>query len=203
MTQPKAKPRAKLTYADYVAMTPLANSGPRYQLIEGQMFRLPTPHLSHQTVFGEWLVHMALQTEAPGTGQVVIAPFDVVLNEFNVFQPDLLYVSEARQHVLTQLSANGAPDVVIEILSDPTRRRYLEMKLPIYSNEGVREVLAMDLDSETVTVYYSNGANPTHVRTLTAEDALISDAMPGITIDLGRIFARGRRKTMRIFSTAP
>lgn len=203
MTQPKAKPRAKLTYADYVAMTPPANSGPRYQLIEGQLFRLPTPHLSHQTAFGEWLVHMALQTEAPGNGQVVIAPFDVVLNEFNVFQPDLLYVSEARQHVLTQLSANGAPDVVVEILSDPTRRRYLEMKLPIYSNEGVREVLAMDLDSETVTVYYSNGANPTPVRTLTAEDVLISDAMPGITIDLGRIFARGRRKTMRIFSTAP
>ena len=61
----------------------------------------------------------------------------------------------------------------------------------------------MDLDSEKVTVYRGDGANPTPVRTLTAEDVLISDAMPGITIDLGRIFARGRRKTTEIFSTAP
>ena len=203
MIQPKAKPRAKLTYADYVAMTPPAIPGPRYQLIEGKLFRLPTPYPPHQTVFGQWMVQMALQTESPGSGEVIIAPFDVVLNEFNVFQPDLLYISESRRHVLTQLGVNGAPDVVVEILSDPTRRRYLEMKLPIYGKEGVREVLAMDLDAETVTVYYGDGASPTLVRTLTAEDVLTSDAMPGITIDLGRIFERGRKEIAMVFNTAP
>ena len=203
MTQPKAKPRTRLTNADYVAMTPPSVPGPRYQLIDGQLFMLPTPHLSHQTVFGEWLVQMALQTEAPGSGQTVIAPFDVILDDFNVFQPDLLYVSEARQHVLSELNVNGAPDVVVEILSDPARKRYLEMKLPIYGREGVLEVLAMDLDSETVTVYCGNDANPVPVRTLTARDVLISDAMPGITIELERIFARGRKKTTNLLKTAP
>ena len=203
MTQPEAKPRAKLTYEDYVAMTPPAIPGPRYQLIEGKLFRLPTPHLPHQSVFGQWMIQMALQTESPGSGEVIIAPFDVILNEFNVFQPDLLYVSEARRHVLAQLGVNGAPDVVVEILSDPTRRRYLEMKLPIYGKEGVREVLAMDLDAETVTVYHGDGANPMPVRTLTAEDILTSDAMPGLSVDLRQIFERGRREFMEVFNSAP
>ena len=107
-------------------------------------------------------------------------------------QPDLLYVSEARRHVLTQLDVNGAPDVVVEILSDPTRRRYLEIKLPIYRKEGVREVLAMDLDTETVAVYHGDGANSMPVRTLTAGDVLTSDAMPGVAIELGPIFARAQ-----------
>ena len=191
MTQPKAKPRAKLTNADYIAMTPPSIPGPRYQLIEGNLFRLPTPPLPHQTILGQWLIQIAPQTDAPGAGYVVMAPFDVTLNEHNVFQPDLLYVSEARRDVLTQQGVIGAPDAVIEILSEPTRRRYLEMKLPIYSQEGVREILAMDVDSETLAVYQGDGQHPTLLRTLTAEDVLTSDAMPGVTIDLGRIFARG------------
>ena len=72
-----------------------------------------------------------------------------------------------------------------------------------YQKEGVREVLAMDLDTETVAVYHGDGANSILVRTLTAEDILTSDAMPGITVDLGRIFERGRREIMEVFNTAP
>ena len=133
-----------MTASDYMALTPPSHRGVRYQLIEGRLFRLPTPHLPHQTLVGEWLVRMMTETDRLGIGQVVVSPLDVTVNEFNVFQPDLLYVSNERRHVFDGHGVAGAPDVVIEILSDPTRRRYLEMKLPIYQKAGVLETWSME-----------------------------------------------------------
>ena len=182
--------RPKLTASDYRAMTPPAIPGPRFQLIEGRLFRLPTPQLSHQTLLGEWMLQLGLLTRDPGRGEIVIAPYDVELNEFNVFQPDLLYVSEARRQILRQPGASGAPDIVVEILSDPTRRRYLKMKLPIYGQEGVREAWVADLDARTLSIYSGNAATPA---VFTDNDTLASDAIPGVAIELGPIFARALR----------
>ena len=201
MNRPEPKPTARLlTAADYMAQTPQAPPGPRYQLIEGQLFHLPTPHEPHQALVGNWLIKMMLQADVLGIGKVVVSPLDVTLDEFNVFQPDVLYVSNERRYVFDGHGITGAPDVVVEILSDPTRRRYLKMKLPIYGRAGVGEIWVMELEPETVTVY-SGGATPAPTKTFTADDVLTSDMMPGAAIGLGEIFAEGRRVLAFIFGT--
>ena len=199
MTQPKAKPRARMTAADYMAMTPQAPPYSRYQLIEGKLFRLPTPHEPHQAVVGDWLIAMAVPANALGIGQVIVSPLDVTLNDFNVFQPDLLYVSNGREHIFDGHGVIGAPDVVVEILSDPTRRRYLKMKLPIYRKAGVREIWTMDLEAESVTVHPGDSATPTTGKVFTIDTVLTSDAMPGVAIELGPIFARAQNIVTELF----
>ncbi len=190
MTQRKAKPRTRLTNADYVAMTPPANSGPRYQLINGELIEMSGATLAHQSFLLELSLEMSSQVRANGIGRIVIAPYDVHIDRHNTFQPDLMYVSNDRLHILEQLAATGAPDVVIEILSDSTRRRDLNDKLPVYAANGVHEVWIVDLDAATVTIHSGDGDTFAPVRTFAASDTLTSDAMPGVAIDLAPIFAR-------------
>ena len=190
MTQPKAKSTVKLTNADYMAMTPPVPDGPRYQLINGDLIEIAAPHDPHQ-VFLLWLGSgVLLQVDALGIGEVRIAPYDVVIDEFNTYQPDLLFVSNARRHIFDhdRHGITGAPDVVVEILSDSTRRRDLSEKLLVYLRAGVREVWIVDLDAATVAIHAGDAATP--VAAFTAGDTLTSDAMPGVAVELGPIFAR-------------
>ena len=188
MTQPKAKPRAKLTNADYMAMTPPANTGPRYQLINGELFEMSGASDPHQ-VFLMWLCSgLLLQVDALGVGEIRIAPYDVHIDPFNTYQPDLLFVSAERRHLIEHRGITGAPDVVMEILSDSTRRYDLNSKLPVYLSAGVREVWVVDLDAATVAIYSGDPATPETV--FTVGDMFTSDAMPGVAVELGPIFAR-------------
>ncbi len=190
MTQPKAKPRTKLTNADYMAMTPPANTGPRYQLINGELIQMAGASDAHQ-VFLMWLCSALMsQVYALVIGEIRIAAYDVHVDPFNTFQPDLLYVSNERQHIFNVdgRGITGAPDVVVEILSESTRRRDLSEKLPVYLNAGVKEVWVVDLDAATVAIHSGDAMTP--VAVFAAEDTLTSDAMPGVAIELAPIFAR-------------
>ena len=195
MTLPPTKLRTKLTNADYMRLTPPVPDGPRYQLINGELVKMAGASDAHQ-VFLMWLVLILVpQTEALGIGQVRIAPYDVAVDEFNTYQPDLLFVSNARRHIFDPdgHGITGAPDVVIEIRSDSTRRRDLVEKLPVYLAAGVREVWIVDLDAATVAIYAGNWAGANPQRVFSAADTLISDAMPGVAVDLGPLFARAQR----------
>ena len=114
---------------------------------------------AHQTFLLQLSVQTLLQVERLGIGEILIAPFDVHVDLFNTYQPDLLYVSNERRHILDRVGANDAPDVVVEILSDSTRRRDLTEKLPVYAANSVREVWIVDLDARTVTVYLGRRPN--------------------------------------------
>ncbi len=192
MTQPKTKPRTRLTNADYMAMTPPANSGPRYQLINGELIEMSGASDGHQVFALRCGSAMLTQADELDIGEIRIAAYDVHIDEFNTFQPDLLFVSNARRHIFNPdgRGITGAPDVVVEILSDSTRRRDLAVKLPVYAANGVREIWIVDLDAATVTVHSGDGSTFAPVRTFSASDTLTSSAMPGVAIDLAPIFAR-------------
>ncbi|MDE2684261.1 MAG: Uma2 family endonuclease [Chloroflexota bacterium] len=190
MTQPKAKPRAKLTNADYIAMTPPENSGPRYQLINGELVQMAGASLRHQIFLGGIYLQMARQVEYLQIGLVLFAPYDVHIDLFNTYQPDLLFVSNARQSILESRGITGAPDLVMEILSESTRRRDFNEKLPVYAANGVREVWIVNLEDATISVYSTGEHGATLVGEFTANDMLTSEVMAGVAIELGPIFAR-------------
>ena len=194
----------KLTNADYMRLTPPAPGGARYQLIDGELIEMSGAILAHQIFAGRFYIALTLPADALGIGEVVPAPYDVHIDEFNTYQPDLLFVSNERRGILERLGAFGAPDVVVEILSDSTRRRDLGAKLPVYLRAGVREVVIVDLEAWTVAVYagYSDGngdgggdgdgvrAAARPVRVYGAGDTLTLEAMPGVSVELVPIFAR-------------
>ena len=191
--QAEPKPRGKLTNADYIAMTPPENSGPRYQLINGELVEMAGASDPHQ-VFLMWLCSgLLLQVEALGIGDIRIPPYDVHVDQFNTYQPDLLFVSNARRHIIENSGITGAPDMVAEILSESTRRHDLNRKLPVYINAGVREVWVVDLDARTLSIFSGDVQTPSTV--FNAEETLTTDAMPGVEIELGPIFARAFKVT--------
>ena len=187
----------KLTNADYMRLTPPVPGGVRYQLIDGELIEMAGASDSHQVFALRCGSALLIQTDDLGIGEVRIAPYDVHIDEFNTYQPDLLFVSNERRGILERLGAFGAPDVVVEILSDSTRRRDLAEKLPVYLRAGVREVVIVDLEARTVAVYagydYGDGdgdrvAAP--ARVYGAGDTLTLTAMPGVSVELAPIFAR-------------
>ena len=192
MTQPKTKPKAKLTGADYLRLTPPSHRGVRYQLIEGELVKMAGANDAHQVFTGRFYMQLTRQADALGIGETRFSPFDVYLDEHNTFQPDLLFVSNERRHIIASRGVTGAPDVVVEVLSESTRRRDFNTKLPVYGRNGVREAWMVDLPAETVAQYVGDGQSMTLAQVYGADDVLTSAAMPGVAIDLAPIFARLR-----------
>ena len=85
-------------------------------------------------------------------GEVFFAPTDVVLSDTDVVQPDILFVSRERAHIITEDNIQDAPDLVIEILSPGTAERDRGFKRALYAQHGVREYWLVGPDSATVTV---------------------------------------------------
>ena len=192
MAQTKAKLRVKLTGADYLKLTPPSHRGVRYQLIEGELIKMAGPNDPHQVFIGELHFAARLQIGSPGAFEIRLPPFDVYIDEHNTFQPDLLFVSAERQHILSDRGVNGAPDVVVEVLSESTRQRDLNVKLPVYARNGVREIWVADLRNGTVSIYVGDGETLALEQVYGHDDILTSDVMPGVTIDLAPIFSRLR-----------
>ena len=127
-------PRIKLTYRDY-ARTP---DDERYELLDGELIRMTAPAEIHQRVsilLGWRLIEFVTEH---GLGRVYQAPFDVVLSDTDVVQPDLLFVSHERAHLVTAANVQGAPDLVVEILSPSSVERDRTLKRRLYARRGER-----------------------------------------------------------------
>jgi hypothetical protein len=116
IVRPYAPP---LTVAEY---RNLPETGPRYQLIEGDLYTAPAPSRFHQDISRNLEVMLANYLSEHPIGVLYDAPFDVYLTDIDVFQPDLLIVLNENRGILTDAGAEGAPDLVVEVLSPKTRQ---------------------------------------------------------------------------------
>ena len=192
MMQPKTRTRAKLTGADYMELTPPSHRGVRYQLIEGELVKMAGPNDPHQVFIGNLYIEATIQARELGIGETRISPYDAAIDEFNTFQPDMLFVSNERRHIFDGHGVTGAPDLVVEVHSESTRQRDLNVKLPVYARNGVREAWMADLRAETVSKYVGDGRTMALAQVYAANEVLTSEVMPGVAIDLEPIFARIR-----------
>ena len=100
------QPVVKFTYEDYLT-TP---ADERYELLDGDLIMVPAPNLKHQHVLGNLHYHLRQFITEHGTGRLFLAPCDVFLSDSNVVQPDLLFVSREREHLLSDgEKVRGAP----------------------------------------------------------------------------------------------
>jgi Uma2 family endonuclease len=115
---------------------------PRCELLFGRLYAMPSPSLPHQAVLQTMWLHLHRIAQASG-GRAYAAPLDVTLADHSVVQPDVIYVSPACFAVL-QRRIEGAPDLLVEILSPSTARRDRGEKLVLYAQSGVREYWIVD-----------------------------------------------------------
>ena len=183
----QAKPTVKLTFADY-CKTP---DDERWELIDGELIMAPSPTGRHQLVVGKLYRLLADFVERSGLGMVFLAPFDVVLSELNVVQPDVMFISDAKAHILTDANVQGAPDLVVEVLSPSTASRDWRTKLDLYAEYGVQEYWVVDPDGKRVWVMARVDGVLGEVGNYGKEDTLISPTLPGFIAELSQVFQQG------------
>ena len=129
-------------------------------------------------------VHLWQFVDSHELGEVFGAPFDVVFSEFDVVEPDLLYISNARANVLTNKNVQGAPDLVVEVLSESTARVDRSIKLKLYGKFGVQEYWIIDPNGPSAEIYRRGNEGLALVAKLSAGDALTSPMFPGFSVPL-------------------
>jgi len=122
---------------------------------------------------------------------VFVAPLDVILSNFDVLEPDLLYVSNERAgELLAGQHVTGAPDLVIEIASPGTRQRDETIKRRRYEHFGVHEYWIVDPEIDVIRIYRLEGERFARPIELSREagDTLITPLFPELEIPLARVF---------------
>jgi Uma2 family endonuclease len=181
-------PGVKLTYDDFVQ---LPDDGRRHELIDGEHYVTPSPNQKHQKVLLQLSLFIGNWLEQRSIGQMYFAPFDVVFTQFDVVEPDLLYMSNERAtKVLTPANVQGAPELVVEIASPGTRKRDETIKRRLYERAGVDEYWVVDPELDVVRVYRRSGERFDRPVELSREagDVLTTPLLPGLEMPLGRIF---------------
>jgi Uma2 family endonuclease len=180
-------PGVKLTYDDFVLFP---DDGKRHELIDGEHYVTPSPNTRHQQISGDLFALIWTYLEAHPMGRVFHAPFDVVFSNFDVVEPDLLYVSNERAaDVVTPLHVRGAPDIVVEIASPSTRKRDETIKRRLYERAGVSEYWIVDPETDVVRIYRRTTEGFDRALELSREagDVLTTPSMPGLVLPLARL----------------
>src|SRR6266567_2255005 len=183
----KAVAMEPLTVEDYRL---LPDAGPRYQLIEGDLFMAPAPNRYHQEISGNIYLLLAKYLEKHPIGKLYAAPFDVYLDEINVHQPDLVFVSKKNQSILTYAGAEGAPDFLVEILSPKTAGLDKKPKRRVAARSGVKELWIVDPETKLIHVYFMHKFFVFHEATSTEKDRFSSPHFPGLMIKGATVFKR-------------
>ena len=177
------KENRKYTYKDYLTWP----DEERWEIIEGVAYDMsPAPVPEHQRISIKLTI--LIETALEGKKCVLYsAPCDVVLSDETVVQPDLLVVCDPSK--ITAKNIQGAPDLVIEILSPSTSQKDQEIKKDLYERHGVREYIIVDPDAQSVYRYVlsENGAySPADIFDNHAKLYLVS--LPGLSIPLWNVF---------------
>ncbi len=152
MSIPMRIPEGKiiLTYEDYAA---IPNDGNRYEILEGELAVTPAPSTSHQIISTKLFKILSRYIDDKNLGLLLYAPVDLILESSSVLQPDLLFITKDRQRIVTDRAIEGAPDLVVEILSPSTNRNDRVTKAQIYARHKVPAYWIVDPDQEAVEIY--------------------------------------------------
>lgn len=193
MGNPAEKRTEYYTYADYLTW----DDGKRWELIQGIPYCLAAPSSEHQRLITRLLTQFGIFLEGK-TCEVFTSPFDVILSAATqndeeidtVIQPDLLVCCNPAK--ITHRGCEGAPDLIMEILSPSSFKRDLNDKFQLYEAAGVREYWIVSPGEASIVVYLLDEKG--HFQ----EDGIYyeykADTVPvrileGLTIDLKRIFS--------------
>ena len=121
-------------------------------------------------------------------GEVLAAPTDVLLSRHDILQPDILFISNERARIVTDKNIQGAPDLVVEILSESTRKLDERLKLARYELLGVSEYWIVDPLADRVHVFRPEGEAFRKIAELSGEDVLTTPLLPGLEIPLQYLF---------------
>ncbi len=148
----------------------------------------PCSDIKHQIVSLRIAAALLWHAQHRQLGQVLQAPCDVIFSRDCVMQPDIVFVQKGRSGLIGKMSLRGAPDLIVEILSQNTREKDLRTKRNVYSRFEVKEYWTVDPDSETVEVLLWSELGYASGGVYGRPDCLSSPALPKFRLPLRNIF---------------
>ena len=184
----KSATRIKLTYEDY--RNAPESERERYELFEGELVMVPSPGFKHQLILGNLVDVLRKFVSENDLGMVLFAPLDVMLSDDTVLQPDMLFVAKERASIAVKEGIRGAPDLVIEILSEATAKRDRTYKKALYARYGVKEYWLVDPARKTVEVLKLQEQGFKQVALYACEEKAVlkSPLLVGLSIDVAEVF---------------
>ncbi|HLH26405.1 MAG TPA: Uma2 family endonuclease [Chloroflexota bacterium] len=189
MAEPQTK---RWTVADVEALP--YDEWNRYEIIDGELFVSRQPRDEHQDASGEIIIGLGNWNHQTRLGSVLHTP-GLIFSNHDAVAPDIVWISRERRAAVERQDdghLHGAPELVVEILSPgaANERRDREIKLQLYSDQGVDEYWIVDQRAQTVAVYRRHDTRLRLVETLQRDDALTSPLLPGFSLPVAHIFER-------------
>jgi len=200
---PQLAQHLKWTYEEFLLFP---DDGKRHELIDGEHIMSPSPFTKHQRISRNLLITFGNFLRKHKLGEIFSAPMDVIFSDLDVVEPDLLFITSEHVSIITEKHIMGVPDLVVEILSEGSRKRDEIVKRRLYEQYGVQEYWIVDPELESVKVYrwHGNMCHTKHVPNGTGmQDAgfvrvaelsvesggtLATPLLPELTISLAEIF---------------
>lgn len=148
-------PQGEWRYEDYLR---LPDNGLRYEVIKGALYMTPSPGSKHQRaiarLYGKLWDYLQEQPE----GEALFTPLDMRLPELNTtLQPDLLFIAGDRLDIIKENCIEGAPDLIMEVISPGNPDYDRRTKFYTYAQAGVREYWLVDPEARTIDIYVLRG----------------------------------------------
>jgi len=166
----------------------LPNDRNRYEILDGEFSVTPPPRTKHQTVAGNLHRLLANYVVATQHGIIFIAPTDVILAPTTVVQPDLIFIGNDRRGVITERAIEGAPTLVIEILSPTTHRVERQTKAQLYAKYEVPRYWLLDPDQQSLETYELVRGQYQLVVKVQNADLFAPSLFPGLSIQLADLW---------------
>jgi Uma2 family endonuclease len=174
--------RTRLTYEDYAAITP-ANNG-NCELINGNLVFIPSPTPEHQDVVTELATLLRVFAKSNNLGKVYTAPLDTTFDETNTLQPDILFIKKERANIIGAKKIEGAPDFVVEMLSEGNAPKEMAFKKYIYETFMVREYWVLNLKNKTIAQYLNEAGEFQKMGTFKSGEVVKSEVLDGFQTKL-------------------
>jgi Uma2 family endonuclease len=177
------------TYEDYLAFP---EEGPlRYEVIDGELYTTPAPTPRHQRIIGKLFRITDVFLMQNPLGEMFLAPIDVIFahSPLQYMEPDLVYVSNERSAIVTEQNIQGAPDLVVEVLSRTTSLRDRREKRSLYERFGVPEYWIVDPETKTVQIFRLVEGHFMAPLDLCKTDILESPLLPGLSVSFSVVFS--------------
>jgi Uma2 family endonuclease len=173
----------------FAEMQQWPDDGRRYELYDGEVIVVPSPIPRHQRVVAN-IVEILKAYERATAGLVFFAPLDIVLTEYDVVQPDVVFFRHERRHVIDMMQPTRAvPDLAVEVLSRTTEARDRGRKLRLLARFCLPEYWLVDPVVNVLEVFTNVDGSLALAGSHDEGQPLDSPTLPGLVIPTDRVFA--------------
>jgi Uma2 family endonuclease len=165
------------------------DDGKIYEVINGELYVSPAPSWWHQLAVGNLYAILWHFIRSHDLGKIVPAPLGVMLDPDDGVEPDLVYVARERMHIVNDRGIEGAPDLVVEVLSPSTRSRDQGIKLRRYAAAGVPHYWTLDPEARVLQAHRLGEQGYELIGTFGPATIFSPELFPGLEIPIDDLWS--------------